>query len=158
MAVYYGAEIFQIAMEMEDAGRVFYETLAQSTEDPDVAELCRNLAEQESKHFETFKRLGAELVERPASRPLTWDELNFAQILIEERVMSEPEKAEEAASSGDTAGLLETALQLEKDSVLFYRELLDEVDEKDVPAVQEIVDEEKLHVRALVKAKRELSQ
>ena len=63
-----------------------------------------------------------------------------------------------ADMADDVAGLLDTALRLEKDSVLFYRELLDEVDEKDAPAVQEIIDEEKRHVRALVKAKRELSQ
>ena len=156
MAVYSGAEIFQIAMEMEECGRVFYESLAQAAEDPDVAQLCRNLASDESKHFEIFKKLNADLVQRPVSRTLTWDELSFAQILIEERVMSEPERAEEAASSGDVAELLDTALQLEKDSVLFYRELLDEVDENDVPAVQEIIDEEKRHVRALVVAKRDL--
>jgi rubrerythrin len=158
MAVYSGAEIFQIAMEMEDTGRVFYEKLAQTSQNPAIAELCRNLAKQEAEHYETFKKLGAELVKRPVSRTLTWDELSFAQILIEERVMSNPEMAEEAASSGDVSALLDTALQLEKDSVLFYRELLDEVDEKDAPAVQEIIDEEKRHVRALVKAKRELSQ
>lgn len=156
MAVYSGAEIFQIAMEMEETGRVFYETLAKNSQHPAVAELCRNLAKQEAEHHETFKTLSAELVKRPVSRTLTWDELSFAQILIEERVMSEPEEAEEAASSGNLAGLLETALRLEKDSVLFYRELLEEVDEEDVPAVQEIIDEEKRHVRALVKAKRDL--
>jgi rubrerythrin len=87
---------------------------------------------------------------------LTWDELNFAQILIEERVLSDPEVARAAASRGDVAGMLDTAIQLEKDSVLLYSELLQEVDEKDAPAVQEIIDEEKRHVVSLVEAKRML--
>ena len=59
-------------------------------------------------------------MQRPVSRPLTWDELNFAQILIEERVLSDPEAARDAAASGDVTALLETAIRLEKDSVLFY--------------------------------------
>ena len=59
-----------------------------------------------------------------------------------------------AAASGDVVALLETAIRLEKDSVLFYNELLGEVDENDAPAVQEIIDEEKRHVRTLVEARK----
>ena len=95
-------------------------------------------------------------MQRSASRPLTWDELHFAQILIEERVLSDPEAAREAAATGNVREILDTAIRLEKDSVLFYNELLDEVDAKDAPAVQEIIEEEKRHMRSLVEAKREL--
>ena len=156
VGIYSGAEIFEIAMELEEAGRVFYETLAEEAEDHDLADLCRNLATQESNHYRKFKVLSAELVERPASRPVTWDELHFARILIEERVLSDPDAAREAALSGDVAALLETAIRLEKDSVLFYSELLNEVDEKDIPAIQGIIDEEKRHVCALVEVKNRL--
>ena len=156
MGLYSGAEIFQIAMELEEAGRVFYETLAEKSADRGLADLCRDLAVQEADHYRKFKKMGEELVQRPASRPLTWDELNFAQILIEERVLSDPEAARDAAASGDVAALLETAIRLEKDSVLLYNELLPEVDEKDAPAVQEIIGEEKRHVRSLVEAKKAL--
>jgi len=117
VGVYSGAEIFEIAMELEEAGRVFYETLAEEAEDHDLVDLCRNLAAQESNHYRRFKNMSAELVQRPASRPLTWDELHFAQMLIEERVLSDPDAAQEAARSGDLAGTLETAIRLEKDSV-----------------------------------------
>ena len=154
MGVYYGAEIFQIAMELEDAGRVFYETLAEKSEDEDLSDLCCLLSEQETVHYRTFKKMSDELVQRPASRPLTWDETHFAQMLIEERVLSDSEAAENAAGSGDVVGILDTAIQLEKDSILFYNELLGEVDDKDIPAIQEIIDEEKHHYRNLVEAKR----
>ena len=154
--IYSGAEVFQIAMELEEAGRVFYETLAEASTDHDLADLCRNLAAQETAHYRKFKEMGAALVERPASRPLTWDELHFAHVLIEERGLSDPEAARDAASSGDVLGVLDAAIQFEKDSVLLYWELVDEVDEEDAPAVQEIVEEEKRHVRALIEAKRRL--
>jgi rubrerythrin len=158
VGVYSGAEIFEIAMELEEAGRVFYETLAEESENHDLADLCRNLATQEGDHYRKFKSMGAELVQRPASRPLTWDELHFAQMLIEERVLSDPDAAREAARSVDVTGMLDTAIRLEKDSVLLYTELLNEVDEEDVPAVQQIIDEEKSHVRSLVEARRGLKQ
>jgi rubrerythrin len=156
VGVYSGAEIFEIAMELEEASRVFYETLAEEAGDHDLADLCRNLAAQESNHYRRFMNMSAELVQRPASRPLTWDELHFAQMLIEERVLSDPDDAQEAALNADVSGVLETAIRLEKDSVLLYSELLHEVEEKDVPAVQQIIDEEKSHVRSLVEAKRKL--
>jgi hypothetical protein len=41
MAVYSGAEIFQVAMQMEEAGRVFYETLANASEDQRIREPSR---------------------------------------------------------------------------------------------------------------------
>jgi rubrerythrin len=156
MGIYSGAEVFQIAMELEDAGRVFYETLAKKSENKDLSDLCRDLAIQETNHYRTFKKMSDELVERPVSRPLTWDELSFAQLLIEEHVLSDPEAARDAAASGDVAALLETAIRLEKDSVLFYNELVAEVDEMDAPAVQEIIDEEKRHVCSLIEAKKRL--
>jgi rubrerythrin len=156
MGVYSGAEIFRLAMELEEAGRVFYETLAEASSDQDLADLCRNLAAQETKHYATLKEMGAELVERSASQPLTWDELHFAHMLIEERVLSDPEAAQDAASSGDVLEVLEAAIRFEKDSVLLYGELVDELDEEDAPAVQEIIDEEKHHVRALVETKKRL--
>jgi rubrerythrin len=156
MGIYCGAEIFQIAMEMEEAGRAFYETLAEVSGDQDVAELCRILAAQETSHYRMFKKMGEEVVQRPPSRPLTWDELHFAQMLIEERVLSEPDSARDIALKGDVAGILETAIRIEKDSVLFYNELLDQVDEEDAAAVQEIIDEEKQHVRILIEARRRL--
>ena len=143
-------------MELEDAGRVFYQTLAEQSEDHDLADLCRNLAVQETNHYRKFKKMSEELVQRPASRPLTWDELHFAQILIEERVLSDPRAARDAASGGDVVEMLETAIRLEKDSVLLYNELLHDVDAKDVPAIQEIIDEEKRHVRSLAEAKKGL--
>ena len=157
MPIYTGAEVFQVAMEMEDAGRVFYETLAEASSDEKLSDLCRDLAAQETNHFQLFKKMGDELVERPASRPVTWEELGFAQMLIEERMLPDLDDAREAASKGDLASVLDTAIQLEKDSVLFYREMLDEVYEDDVAAVQEIIDEEKRHVLALVKAKKQLT-
>lgn len=50
MGIYSGAEVFQTAMELEESGRVFYETLAEATENRDLADLCRNLAAQEIDH------------------------------------------------------------------------------------------------------------
>ena len=93
MGIYSGAEIFEIAMELEEAGRVFYEALAEKSEDHDLGDLCRNLATQEADHYRKFKKMSEALVQRPASRPLTWDELHFAQMLIEERVLSDLDAA-----------------------------------------------------------------
>lgn len=154
MGIRSGAEIFEIAMELEEAGRVFYETLAETSQDDQLVAVCRELAEQESRHYKLFKKMGEELVQRPAARPLTWDELIFAQILIEENVLSDPDAAREAASGGDIVAVLDTAIRIEKDSVLFYSEILSEVEEEDASAIQEIIDEEKRHVRALIEAKK----
>jgi len=50
MGIYSGAEVFQMAMELEESGRVIYETLAEATDNRGLADLCRNLAAQEIDH------------------------------------------------------------------------------------------------------------
>ena len=149
MAAFAGDEIFQMAMEMEETGEVFYEALAAATGDQAVADLCRLLAAQEREHYIVFKRLREKLVTRPATRPLTWEEMDFAQTLLNERVVPSPAEAREVAQSGSLTETIDLAIRMEHDAVSFYSDMLRCVDEADAEAVSKILEEEKRHAREL---------
>ncbi len=60
----------EFAMQMEEDGRAYYEQLADETTLPGLETIFRNLAEDEQKHYEIFKRLlagsGAEMQDSTA--------------------------------------------------------------------------------------------
>jgi len=157
MAIFTGDEIFRISIELEKKGEEFYEVLAEKAGNQNVAELCKDLAAQERQHAKLFEDLRVKTTTRAASRPLSWDELHFAQMLVEERVLPDPDEARDVVEKEGVAAALTMAIQFEKDSVLFFQELLPAVDEQDRQAVSAIVEQEKQHAEKLAKVKRALA-
>lgn len=156
MAVFSSDEVFQIAMEMEETGQVFYEAAAAGCSNAKVAALFRRLAGQEVEHYKRFKKLRDALAARPASHALTEEEMEFAQALVTDRMVPTPEDARRIAAEGSLGQALDMAINLEKDSVLFYSDILLAVDERDAAAIRAIIAEEKRHAQDLMIARRNL--
>ena len=156
MASYTGDEIFQMAMEMEETGEVLYEAMAAAGGNDAVSDLCRRLAAQERDHYKVFERMRQALVTRPPGRPLTWEEMEFDQALINDRIVPDPSAALRMASTGSLTETLELAIQLERDAVSFYSGMLKCVDAGDADAVERIIEEERRHAEDLLIARRNL--
>ncbi len=154
MAVFSSDEVFQMAAQLEASGQDFYQILAEECPDVRIASLARHLAQQEAEHLATFKEMRKAVASRPASRPLTWDELGFAQMMIEDRVAPTADDARRMAAEGGFEEILDLAVQMEKDSVLFYTEVLQAMDPSDATAICKIIDEEKRHLAELLGARR----
>jgi len=154
MSIFTGEEIFQIAMELEETSQVLYEALAAGCGNRRVADLCRRLAKQEVEHYNLFKRMREALLSRPASREMTREDLDFAQSLVNDRVVPDPADARRVAEAGSLGATLDLAIRMEKDSVLFYTEILPGVAPADAGAVGRIIAEEKRHVQDLTSARR----
>ena len=140
-------EVFQIAMELEETGQVFYETMAVVSQDHEVASLCRRLAQKESEHYDAFKEMRqAELGDR-AGGPMDLDQSRAVQDMINEQVIPDPKKIREVAGHGGMAEALSLALEMENSSVEFFGRMLEVVSEADARVVQAIIAEEHKHVK-----------
>lgn len=154
--VFTGDEIFQVALELEETGRVFYEALAIGCRNQRVAALCRRLARDEANHCRTFEQMRRRLIDGQAARPLDLQEQEFVQALINERVIPSPQAARELAAKGGLAEALDLAVELEKDTVRFYQEIAPAVSSEDARAVRKIIAEEQSHVQQLTDARHNL--
>ena len=56
-----GEEIIEIAVQMEQAGKLFYEKAAQVAEDAKLKDMLDFLAQEEDKHIKDFTKLGEKL-------------------------------------------------------------------------------------------------
>jgi rubrerythrin len=149
-------EVFQIALELEETGQVFYEALAVSSQDEQVSALCRRLAEMEADHYRKFQQMRQRLISQPGQRELSAEEAAYTQALINDRVIPDPHQARRLAAGGSLWQMLDLAIRLENDSIGFYSRVLTTVDAADARAIARIIEEERAHARDLTQARRHL--
>jgi len=149
-------DVFQMAMHLEQVGQSFYQDIAQAASVQEVAELCTRLAAMEAEHYKLFQRMREEMVRPIEIRHLGVDERAFIDALLADKVALDIEQAKQLAAQGKLAPVLDMAIQMEKDSVLFYSGMLSAVSETDAESINKIIAEEKSHVRELVSAKQDL--
>jgi rubrerythrin len=148
-------EIFQMAMQAEETGRLLYEAVAKEASDPRVADLCRKLAAQEARHYGRFKAIKEAQPERN-SRRLSLEEMDFVDGLMRGRVTPLEAEAKRVARENSLGKVLNLAIQAETDSAAFYEQILPAVDAVEAKAIREIIEEEKRHYRVLSEYRQEI--
>ncbi|MDD3805797.1 MAG: ferritin family protein [bacterium] len=135
-------EILEIAVAIETNGAIFYRRAAESTDDPEIRKLCLRLAAEEDDHRARFKRIYShegiplDLYDGNREAHAYMRTLASLQIYDDARLdLSSPDK------------LLETAITLEKESLLYYQHLkAGTAQEKNQRLLEEIITEEQAHV------------
>lgn len=145
---YSACEIIKVAIEIEKNGYQFYTEAAKLTRSKSVAELFRNLAQEEIQHQAFFEGLGKLIPSCAVSGITPPDEylsaIADASILQQKRGMKAI--AEKRLTNQEA---LDIAVQVEKNAILYYTELLRFVTEKEKGMVEELVAEEKNHLTKL---------
>lgn len=134
--------VFEFAMKMEKDGQAFYEDQASRTNNPALKKIWEQLAKDEVKHYEIFKRLrDGEVKEAAAMANLGTTILNTSQTVFEQL------PREDFKFGQDVFDAWEKAKQLEIDTENFYREKAKEASEEDVRnSFVLLADEEHKHV------------
>jgi rubrerythrin len=149
-------EVFQIAIEIEENGRIFYQKARELVEDPGVKKLFSDLEQREVEHREKFEALKAELPES-ARESTVWDpqgEINqYLKMAADMHVFRAATPVEEQlANVTNAVDAIKLAMQFEKDSILFFLLMQDETDKgKGKELISQLTNEEKDHLRILSK-------
>lgn len=154
MPAFTALQALHMAMEIEKNGKVFYEAAAVQAADPALKALFRELAVQEQKHYQVFERM-AKFVHEPAeTQPVEQSDYQlYLAATLDNALFAGPDKALAVAEgAADRGAALRAAIGFEKDTLLFFCELREMVDESDRDAVSGIISEEKAHLQRLAKA------
>ena len=144
-----GADIIDLAVRTETQGEQFYRQAAEQAESPEAQKLFSFLADEEVRHRETFEKLGSAL--KPAEIPPSeWQEaLEYIAVTVEQEFF-QPNAPIRAIPQGATVqDMLRQAIQFEQQTLLFFYTLRDLVRSQDRPLVDQIIREERTHVRRL---------
>ena len=155
---YAGTEVLQMAVELEKKGKAFYDGVVAAMKDEKVKDIFQYLADEEVRHEKVFRTMLADLEPVPVSGPYDdTDMILYFKSLIDRRIFPDADEGVSMKKElSDTAPAIRIALSLEKDAVLFFHEMLSVTHEKDHPAVERIIEEERDHIRRILKLKSEL--
>ncbi len=132
-------DIFDFAMKMEQDGKILYEGLAKRTSLAGLANIFSMLADDEQKHYETFrelKDLGGKTT-MPDSKVLESAKNIFEEIVIGKESLDSMKE--------DLDGY-QLAMRIEADSVRFYENAASREEREDIKSLLlRIAEEEKKH-------------
>lgn len=152
-----GYEIGEMAIQIERNGKAFYEGLIKQSHDNDLRIFFKYLADQEAEHIERFKELRNTLASEGYVAPYDWDEArDYLSALVKKEVFSDANVgAQVAENAKDEKAAFDAAIELEKDSLLFYHEMERFVNNADKPLIEQIAEEERKHIQNLSQKRRE---
>ena len=160
MITFNAAEILEMAQGMERDGAEFYRQAATSAAGVDSGEMLLKLAAMEDDHERTFAALADSLP--PADRGQTAFDPEgvgamYLQALVDGTVFKPPQRPVERLKGMNTVGeILTAAIELEKESILFYMGMKAAGPAASTQdAMEKIIGEEMGHVSVLQEALKE---
>ncbi len=152
-------EAFKVAINLERGGLRFYTEVYRTTKDEKTRTVFLRLAEDEKAHLELFKKLDEESPSGPVGRPKEIDDevVAYLNSLVDTGVFKRAKERLEAMKDLKDIDALETGVQAEKDSILFYQEAYkNSVTPSGKKVFKRLIGEEKKHLIILTERLREL--
>jgi rubrerythrin len=151
-------EVFKIALQIEDNGRLFYETAAAKPFSTEIVQLFKGLAQEEISHKAIFTHLLKELPQKTAASTV-WDPDNeldqYLKMMAGEHVFNQkPEALTARVNQLQTpADAIRLAMAFERDTIVFFLELEAASEKYDDSRAQikKLVDEERKHLARLTR-------
>jgi rubrerythrin len=142
-------EVMEMAVQSEKLGYQFYTGMAEKfKKDDGLSKLFMTLASKEKVHEKTFTGL-KESVAKQGAEPVQWEEVsNYMRAFVESEFFLGRAKALPSMDHVKTVmEAVRFAIGFEKETLLYFMELRTIVKEKEV--VEEVINEEKSHIRWL---------
>lgn len=144
------AEVFQIAIDIEENGRSFYEKAQEKIDNEEVKAVLKSLGLAEIQHKELFASLLSKLPVS-AKESTVWDpedEMNqYLKMMADMHVFRTSDDLDRRLAGISTAkDALTLALEFEKDSIVFFLSMKDMTEEKQGrDLIDQLVKEELSH-------------
>ncbi len=155
-----GKEIIEMAVRIEENGYRFYKDAAENAMTTQLKELFTLLAEEEKHHVISFTEIKSSIADDsppPEFDPFIADANAYLKSMADYEVFTEPDDGDKLSDTiFDEKQALEYAINMEKDSLLFYYELIKMVTEKDTVVLEKLIAQEKEHLRKLTIQRDEL--
>ncbi len=146
-------EAVEVALMMEEEGLRFYALAERQTGVPEMKKLFSFLRDKEHQHIETFRRLYSDLAAREGDPDaelwlLDTEVSSYFRAFVDAAVFPTRGAAEQAvAALHGMTEILRFALRLEKDSILFYHEMLAHAPWPEAKTlIEKVIAEERRHV------------
>ena len=140
-------EVIDLAIKIEENGEKVYRVAAEKVMSGPIRDLLEKLAHDEAEHVKWFRKLKQEADRTEENRELYEMGRRILNAIVGDQSFSLGDI--ELSEITDTKALLETALEFERDTMLFYDMLSTAIDEEVIPYMSRIMEEENRHIKEL---------
>jgi len=153
-----GADLIDLAVQTEMRGERFYRQAADAADKPEAKELFTYLGDQEVLHRRTFERLSGAIVVTEIA-PTTWDEtLAYIEATVDSAFFGKDAPIKSIPMGNTVEEMLSQALQFEQQTLLYFGSLRELVQPASRAIVDQIMAEERSHVRRLAAMRRQVRE
>ncbi len=147
-------ELLEFAIGIERNGAAFYQKLSTETDSNSAKDILNYLSKEEEKHEHTFRNMVASTGKFQPAESYPGEYRQYLQSLIDNTIFTDPDDARHKAESiSDEVDALDIGIRAEKDSILFYTEMQKYMSQPHQKIVQDILTEEKSHLRQIADLK-----
>jgi rubrerythrin len=145
-----GEEILEIALQMEESGKEFYEKALPYAESAKLKEMLTYLAEEETKHMQTFRKLGEQLVYYFEPKEKYVGEYgDYVKSLVNSHIFKISEAEDLVKAVKNDQDIVQFALRFEKDSIAIFQEFKNMANKAGAEMIEQLIDEERNHIRKI---------
>ena len=145
-----GCEIIELGVQIEKNGKAFYSALAKLADNSSAAAIFEYLANAEEKHIRVFREIFTSSCDYEPDGAFPDDYFAYMRSMASQYVFTQENKGEEIAKTAKSYDEgIDLGIQFEKESILFYEGMKKMLSEKDGKLVDEVIIEEKKHMRQL---------
>ncbi|NLO49233.1 MAG: ferritin family protein [Clostridiales bacterium] len=154
---YTAEEIVDLAVTIEKEGKEFYDSALAYAKGYKLKEALVFLAREEEKHIAVFRKIGDKLVSTfTPNESYEGEYEEYLRSIVNSRSFNVNKAADMVKTLHTDKDILNFALTFEKDSILIFEEFKAFVNDEGKDIIKELIEEEKGHIRKIVKVFREL--
>jgi rubrerythrin len=159
MPIFYAPkEVIELAIILEKTGQEFYARASQTSKSPILKNLFNFLAQEEVNHAKRFERLAKKIISTSYHWDANFDELKlYLKAITDSKFFTSPQSILKVITKVSTPlRLIKNAIQFEKETLLFYSEILNLVRSEDKAVVNKIIAQERSHIKKLNELKESI--
>jgi rubrerythrin len=159
MAVLFTARnIAEAAVEKEKKRKAFYAGVYKLSTNKEMKDLFKFLTEEEDRHVMIFTQIRDKLP--MDSEPIEYSEdmQAYMDSVIDNRLYSNIDSEAFVKEAIDAENVFRLAIGFEKDAILYFREFLPYVKESDLEILEDLIEQEKGHIRTLAEMEKKLAE
>jgi len=154
-----GSEVIEMALKIEENGMKFYTDAFKVSKDEKVKALFKRLAIEEAHHIKTFSAMKDMVKDEYVSEgfdPYITEASEYLRQMADSEVFKNPRDGVLFAGAiANPAEVLDFAIGMEKDSIVFYREYEKVIVEKDKAVLAALIEQEEEHLELLTELKKD---
>ena len=147
--IFSAREIAEAAVEKEKKRKEFYNSVSELSTNADMKALFKMLTEEEDRHVAAFSQIRDSLPVESQLPEYNEDMVAYMDSVIDDRLYADIDSRAFIQNAITNKDVFRLAIGFEKDAILYFREFLPFLTESDRKIVEELIEQEKGHIRML---------